>query len=73
MGSLQCEQCGKVFTFDVIPRRGAICFRCHVKDVNIGFRYGQDNFHNTTLREQEREILGDAAARGVEVEYVGNK
>jgi hypothetical protein len=73
MGSMICTNCGRTFTFDLVPRRGAICFGCHVKTVNIGFTHGQETFHGPTLKEREREILGDAAKKGIEVEYVGNK
>lgn len=73
MGSMVCTQCGKTFTFDVVPRRGAICFKCHVQSVNLGFTYGRDNFHGPTLRERERDILKNAEANGVVPEYVGNK
>lgn len=73
MGSLICEQCGKTFTVDDVPRRGAVCFGCHVKGVRIGFTHGQEVFHGATFKEREREILGNAAANGIEVEYVGNK
>lgn len=55
-----------------IPRRGAICFRCHVKDVNIGFTYGRDNFHGDTIREKQRKIVSDAAINGVTAEPVTN-
>ena len=70
MGTLICENCGRAFTFDVVPRRGAICFGCHVKSVNLGFTYGRDNFHGPTLRERERDILGNAEANGVVPERV---
>ena len=73
MGSLVCNQCGKTFTFDVVPRRGAICFKCHVGSVNLGFTYGRDNFHGPTIKERERDILANAERNGVVPEYVGNK
>jgi hypothetical protein len=73
MGSLVCTQCGKTFTFDVVPRRGAICFKCHVGSVNLGFTYGRDNFHGPTIGERQRDILANAERNGVVPEYVGNK
>ena len=73
MGSLVCNQCGKTFTFDVVPRRGAICFKCHVGSVNLGFTYGRDNFHGPTIGERQRDILANAERNGVVPEYVGNK
>jgi len=73
MGSLICEKCGKTFHFDVIPRRGAICFGCHVKTVRLGFSHGQENFHGRTIREQEREIWDAAKRDGRDIEYVGGR
>lgn len=73
MGSLNCEECGRLFTFDVIPRRGAVCFRCHVKGVSFGFQQGQQMFHDKTIKEQEREIIDSAKREGRDIEYVGNR
>jgi hypothetical protein len=73
MGSLICDDCGRVFTFDVVPRRGAVCFKCHVQGVRFGFQQGQQMFHDKTIREQEREIIDSAKRDGREIEYVGNK
>lgn len=73
MGSLICEQCDRTFTFDVIPRRGAICFKCHVKGVSFGFQQGQQTFHDKTIKEQEREIIDSAKREGRDIEYVGNR
>lgn len=73
MGSLNCEECGRLFTFDVIPKRGAVCFRCHVKGVSFGFQQGQEMFHDKTIKEQEREIIDSAKREGRDIEYVGNR
>lgn len=73
MGSLNCEECGRLFTFDVIPNRGAVCFRCHVKGVSFGFQQGQQMFHDKTIKEQEREIIDSAKREGRDIEYVGNR
>ena len=73
MGSLNCEECGRLFTFDVIPKRGAVCFRCHVKGVSFGFQQGQQMFHDKTIKEQEREIIDSAKREGRDIEYVGNR
>jgi hypothetical protein len=73
MGSLVCTQCGKTFTFDVVPRRGAVCFACHVKSVRLGFTHGRDDFHGPTVAERRREILSNAEQNGVVPEFVGNK
>lgn len=73
MGSLNCEECGRVFTFDVVPRRGAVCFGCHVKGIRFGFQQGQQMFHDSTIKEQEREIIDSAKRDGRNIEYVGSR
>ena len=73
MGSLKCENCGRVFTFDVVPRRGALCFKCHVQGIRFVFQQGQQMFHDKTIKEQEREIVDSAKRDGRDIEYVGNR
>jgi hypothetical protein len=50
-----------------------VCFRCHAKGVSFGFQQGQQMFHDTTIREQEREIIDSAKREGRDIEYVGNR
>jgi hypothetical protein len=73
MGSLNCTECGRTFTFDVIPKRGAVCFKCHVGSIRFGFQQGQQMFHDKTIKEQEREIIDSAKREGRNIEYIGNK
>jgi len=73
MATLICDNCRKTFDHDGVPRRGCICFGCHVKTVRLGFSHGQENFHGRTIREQEREIWDTAKRDGRDIEYVGNK
>jgi hypothetical protein len=61
----QCDVCGREKTADVRPHRGDICFGCHVKSVDLGFRYGKENFHGPTIRERQQHIVSDAAAKGI--------
>jgi hypothetical protein len=52
---MNCD-CGKELKTDNDLKRG-FCFSCHVKGVTFGFRgasYGQSNWNNTTIREQQR-------------------
>lgn len=62
---LECEYCGKVFEVNDRPRRGDICFGCHVRSVNVGFRYGKENFHGPTIKERQDKIKSDALKNGV--------
>jgi len=71
MGSANCEQCDRLFTFDVVPKRGIICFRCHVKGVRIGFSHGKETFHGPTFSERRAEIERDAQDTGAQIERVG--
>lgn len=67
-----CERCDSRWVGDQLPPRGSICFRCHVKTVDIGFRYGKENFHGATIREKQNKIVADAAAKGVKAEPITN-
>ena len=73
MNTFTCLECNKQFQNEGIPRRGAICFRCHVKGISFGFQQGQQMFHDKTIKEQEREIIDSAKRDGREIEYVGSR
>ena len=60
-----CTQCGTLISVSEIPRRGKVCFKCHVKTVDLGFKYGKDNFHGPTIKERQTKILNDAAKAGI--------
>jgi len=73
MGSIACTECAKVFQFDVLPRRGAVCFACHLKGIRLGFTHGKQDFHGPTIRERQREQEAQASAAGIKAEPVGNR
>lgn len=73
MGSYTCDKCGKIETVDSIPRRGSICFGCHVKTINLGFAHGKEDFHGPTIRERQRQQEAQAQAAGIKAEPVGNR
>lgn len=60
-----CAKCGVLVTLDELPRRGEICFKCHVKTIDLGFKYGKDNFHGPTIKERQDKILSDAKKAGI--------
>jgi hypothetical protein len=68
-----CENCSKSFHDEDLPRRGSICFGCHVKSLHIGFSHGKDNFHGDTIGEKQRKIVSDAASKGITAEPVGTR
>lgn len=72
MAVFVCEKCDSRWVGDSLPRRGSICFKCHVKTINLGFTHGQESFHGDTIREQQRKIVADAAANGIKAEPVTN-
>lgn len=73
MGSINCVECGNLFTFDVLPRRGAVCFKCHVGSVRLGFTHGKDDFHGPTIKERQETQVAQAKAAGINAEPVGNR
>lgn len=72
MTNFTCKECSKEFFDEKLPRRGAICFGCHIKSVRLSFTYGKDNFHGDTIAEKQRKIMADAAINGVQAEPVTN-
>lgn len=74
MGILfDCKECGAATQVDEMPRRGEVCFRCHVKGIRLGFAYGRDNFHGDTITEKQRKAVSDAKAAGLNPEPVGSR
>ncbi len=73
MSTIICTECKNTFEADVTPRRGAICFRCHLKTVSIGFAYGKEDFHGPTIKERQEQQVREAAAAGVNAEPVGTR
>jgi hypothetical protein len=73
MGSTNCTECGDTFDFDELPRRGPVCFRCHLRGIRIGFTYGKADFHGPTIRERQRKIEADNAAVGNSIAPVGKR
>lgn len=73
MGSYNCEKCGKLEAVDAIPRRGRICFGCHVKTINLGFSHGKEDFHGPTIKERQNQQVAQAKAAGINAEPVGTR
>lgn len=69
---LLCDTCFNRFWADEIPRRGHVCFKCHITTVNLGFTYGKETFHGPTIGELQRKTVSDAAANGYEAVPVTN-
>lgn len=68
-----CERCESRFVGDVLPPRGPICFKCHVKSINIGFTHGKEEFSGPTIVERQRKAVADAAAEGRTIEPYGSR
>lgn len=73
MGLFTCTRCQSEFTADAIPRRGEICFKCHVRTVNLGFTYGKENFHGDTIKERQDRQVAQAKAAGIDAQPVGSR
>lgn len=72
MKEFRCLECLTTFEADELPRRGSICFKCHVKSIRLGFTYGQEDFHGPTIAERQRKTVDDAKAKGINAEPVTN-
>jgi len=68
-----CEPCGKQFKSDEMPRRGAVCFGCHVKTIRLGFTHGKDDFHGPTIKERADKAISDARINGYDPQPVGTR
>lgn len=70
---LVCKTCAEVFEVEEYPRRGSICFKCHLKGIQLGFTYGKKDFHGPTVRERANKQIQEAKNAGLEPAYVGKK
>lgn len=73
MQDFTCVQCGRSFQDKELPRRGEVCFRCHVRTIRLGFTYGKDDFHGPTIRERQAKTVSDAKINGYNAEPVGSR
>lgn len=60
-----CYSCGQKFEVNNESHRRNTCFRCHVRTISLGFRYGKENFHGPTIKEKQDKIKSDALKNGV--------
>jgi len=68
-----CVECGKQFEAEELPRRGELCFKCHVRGINLGFTYGKEDFHGPTVRERAQKQVEEASANGITAEPIGTR
>lgn len=73
MAWTNCTECERVFTFDVMPRRGPICFKCHIQAISLSFSHGKEDFHGPTIKERQDKQVAEAKAAGINAEPVGNR
>jgi hypothetical protein len=73
MKNFRCLECLTEFEADELPRRGSYCFKCHIRSINLGFTYGQEDFHGPTVRERAKEQERLAAEAGIKAEPVGKR
>jgi cytochrome c5 len=73
MQDFVCEQCQKAFQAEELPRRGEVCFACHVRTIRLGFTYGKEDFHGPTIRERQAKTVSDAKINGYNAEPVGSR
>ena len=66
---MKCSTCERPIDSENDLKR-QLCFKCHVKDVRLGFTYGQEAFHGPTIREQQREMENSPRFKAGEIEPV---
>lgn len=71
--NVSCENCSESFETDEMPRRGPVCFRCHLRGIRIGFTYGKEQFSGPTIGERQRKAVADAEKSGRKIEPVGTR
>ena len=72
MINVTCTGCSTAFYAPELPRRGAICFKCHIQGITFGFTYGKEDFHGPTVKERQDKQLADAKSAGINAEPVTN-
>lgn len=70
---LNCFECKNEFEVDEPPRRGSVCFACHIKTVRLGFTQGKEEFHGPTIRERQDQAIKEAKINGYNPEPVGTR
>lgn len=73
MGTFNCVECGKTESVDFIPRRGKVCFGCHIKSIRLGFSNGKEDFHGPTIKERQDLQMAQATQAGINAEPVGSR
>ena len=73
MKEFRCLDCLSTFMETELPRRGSICFKCHIKGIKWGFTYGKEDFHGPTVVERQREQMRQAESAGIKAEPVGTR
>lgn len=73
MTEFHCERCSSPFHVDVLPPRGAICFKCHLRTIEIGFTHGKEAFSGPTIGERQRKTVEDAKKNGIDAVPAGTR
>jgi hypothetical protein len=73
MMTFVCEQCNKTFYDETLPRRGEVCFGCHIRSLHLQFSYGKEDFHGPTVKQRQDEQMRLATEAGIKAEPVGQR
>jgi hypothetical protein len=66
---MHCSSCSKPIESENDIKRG-LCFKCHVKNVRLGFTHGKEDFHGPTIRQRQREMEDSPRFKAGEIEKV---
>ncbi len=73
MSIFDCTECGRQFEAEELPRRGSVCFKCHVKGIRLGFTYGQADWHGDTIKQRQELQVAQAKSAGIDAQPVGSR
>ena len=73
MEEFRCLDCLSTFMDSELPRRGSICFKCHIKGIQWNYTYGKEDFLGPTVVERQREQMRQAESACIKAEPVGTR
>lgn len=68
----ECHESKPLSAFNAECFTPTVCFRCRVSSIGIGFSGHREQFHGTTIKESQDEIIRLGRANGLDPELKTN-